>query len=569
MRRIVSVFLALLILCALITCVSGATGISNMDAVASVSNDGSCQISLNATIHLEQTTEKLQFPLPKNARNITLNGSRVWTSTSNGVQMVDLSGSLGGVTGDFSIILQYSLSNVLQTTEDGFLQLAIPLLSGFSHPVQSLRFTITLPAKITEKPAFSSGYHQANIEKDLTYKIDGTVITGSSLTTLKDRETLVMTLPVSEADYHASTDISLDADWVQIAMLLCGVLALVYWIFFLRTKLPRVRTCSTGPDGYSAGELRTVLTLQNADLTMMVFSWAQAGYLLIHADRSGRVLLHKRMGMGNERSSFEQRCFQALFRKRETIDTSGVQYAALCKHVASSTANVQPLVRTRSGNPKLFRGLAAMLGLFTGIQLGLSLSAGAALQWPLTIVLALLGLISGWHIQRLATCLFLRDLRTALLGTALSGIWLLLSVLAKQPSMGILLIITQLLAGILAFYGGRRTETGRQLMEQTLGLRRHLRTISKADVAQIYQRNPDYFHTLAPYALALGMDKRFASKFGNHQISDCPYLIANTAGHMRASDWSALMRQTVKHMNKRYYQYPLEKLLGLLTSFTR
>ena len=46
------------------------------------------------------------------------------------------------------------------------------------------------------------------------------------------------------------------------------------------------------------------LTFTGADLTMMVFSWAQLGYLVIHLDDNGRVMLHKRMDMGNERSSF-------------------------------------------------------------------------------------------------------------------------------------------------------------------------------------------------------------------------------------------------------------------------
>ena len=31
----------------------------------------------------------------------------------------------------------------------------------------AMEFTVTLPGEITAKPAFSSGYHQANIEKDI------------------------------------------------------------------------------------------------------------------------------------------------------------------------------------------------------------------------------------------------------------------------------------------------------------------------------------------------------------------------------------------------------------------
>ena len=58
-------------------------------------------------------------------------------------------------------------------------------------------------------------------------------------------------------------------------------LALLYWLLTLRT-LPLVSSrASTAPEGITAGELGCRLTLTGGDLTMMVFSWAQLGYLLI------------------------------------------------------------------------------------------------------------------------------------------------------------------------------------------------------------------------------------------------------------------------------------------------
>ena len=66
----------------------------------------------------------------------------------------------------------------------------------------------------------------------------------------------------------------------------------------------RIR-CTAAPAGLTAGELGSRLVHKGADLTMMVLSWAQLGYLLITMDESGRVFLHKRMEMGNERSAFD------------------------------------------------------------------------------------------------------------------------------------------------------------------------------------------------------------------------------------------------------------------------
>jgi uncharacterized protein (TIGR00730 family) len=58
------------------------------------------------------------------------------------------------------------------------LELQLPILAGFAYPVQALEFTVTMPGPISVKPAFSSGYHQANIEKDLYCTVSGATITG-------------------------------------------------------------------------------------------------------------------------------------------------------------------------------------------------------------------------------------------------------------------------------------------------------------------------------------------------------------------------------------------------------
>ena len=66
---------------------------------------------------------------------------------------------------------------------------------------------------------------------------------------------------------------------------------------------------------------------------MMVFTWAQLGYLLIQTDSGGKVLLHKRMDMGNERSLFENKIFALLFGSRQAVDATGYPYAKLSRKV--------------------------------------------------------------------------------------------------------------------------------------------------------------------------------------------------------------------------------------------
>ena len=71
---------------------------------------------------------------------------------------------------------------------------------------------------------------------------------------------------------------------------------------------------------------------------MMVFTWAQLGYLLIQTDGS-KVLLRKRMDMGNERSLFENKIFALLFGSRQTVDATGYPYAKLSRKVSAIVPN--------------------------------------------------------------------------------------------------------------------------------------------------------------------------------------------------------------------------------------
>jgi len=564
MRRIVLIFCALVLVMALSCSAGAATQASVLRTYCTVAADGSCQFTVSATLHLEQQLPDLAFPIPENATSVSLNGARVRTQIQSGYRLIDLSETLGTMTGDMSFTVSYSLSDVIVTTNDGLRQLQLPLMSGFGYPVQRMEFSVTLPGQVPEKPAFSSGYHQANIERDLSVSVTGATISGTALKALKDHETLVMTLTVSEEMFPQPRMELPDMDAMNVAMTVSAILALIYWLLFLRCAPPRRMNRALPPEGCTAGELASVLHLKHADLTAMIFTWAQLGYILIHMDRHDRVILHKRMEMGNERGSFERRVFGLLFGKRSSVDTGGERYLALNQKIRKMPASIQSYVHRRSGNPTVFRVLAAAIGLFGGVSIGTALSSGAALQWLLVAVLAALGGISSWLIQRWAYSLFFRDKRDVWVALVLSVLWILLGVLADT---GVWVALAQLLAGLMAAFGGRRTEEGRLAMAQVLGLRRHLRSVSRGEVQRMIDNDPDYFHNLAPYALAMGVDRQFARRFGKYRMAGCPWLTTGMDGHLTAAEWSGLMRRAAAAMALRTRQNWREKLLSLFRSF--
>lgn len=567
MRRILVIITLLCVVCGLVVNADAATGAQSIVSSATVATDGSCQVTLIVAIHLDQPVEDLQFPLPKDAEKVTVNGSRAHSRVENGLQQVALSGILGNAAGDFTLTFVYSLPDVIATNEAGLLELQLPMLSGFAYPVQSLEFSVNLPGPVNAKPAFSSGYHQANIEKDISWTVSGTTVTGIAQVALKDHETLSMQLLVSQDLFPQNGLTVRDFRAVSILLTVFSLLTLVYWVFFLR-NLPRWPIPSpTPPDGCNAGELGSVLHLQGGNLNAMVFSWAQLGYLRIRLEHSGRILLCRQMDMGNERSAYEQRCFKLLFGRHNTVDIRSMRYAESYRNVQKMKPNLSALIRQKSGNLFIFRTLAAIAGLFCGVSVGLDLYANSEPQWFLVVLLGILAFLSSFGIQRWALALYSPDKQRFWVAASLCGAWLLLGGLAGQLSATSCFVLGQLLCGLLAAFGGRRTPAGKQAMAEVMGLGQYLKTVSPEQLRLICHNNPEYFHQMMPYALALGVDDRFAKRFAKLPVGACPYISIGADSPMRASQWRGLMRRILKAMNTRQKRSLLQRLAGLFRSF--
>jgi len=198
MRRMMHICLALLVLLALALPVRAATEASSVTSYATVAADGSCQISLTVTLRLEQAVEEMYFPVPAEASAVMLNGARVSAPKNGAVRQVNLSKAVRNVVGDVTVNVQFSLHDVIVTTQEETIQMQLPMLSGFAYPVQRMEFSVTLPAAVEQLPGFYSGYHQNRIEEDLLYEVNGPTISGSTIRALKDHETLTMTLSLSE-----------------------------------------------------------------------------------------------------------------------------------------------------------------------------------------------------------------------------------------------------------------------------------------------------------------------------------------------------------------------------------
>lgn len=563
MTRFLAVLSCLILVLGLCCGVSATedTSATTVNIFATVSSNGSCDVTTNVSLHVDTPLEKLTFPVPASASNITLNGSPVLTEKTDQARHVNLRRIIGKVSGDFSFTVSYSIHSVVDVWESEMeegeeavakrLVVELPLLAGFPYPIEELQFSITLPGTVNQVPRFISGYHQANIEKDLTYTISGSNIAGRSWTALKDHETLVMHLTATEEMFPQTRAELPKADSIMNLLWIISGLALLYWILFLRNFLPLRDYPAVAPEGFGAGQMGTILTLSGADLSLMIFSWAQLGYVDLRMDRRGKVLVMKRMDMGNERTDFEQRCFYKLFSRKELVDTSTLTFQKLHQAVAAQKTAAQFLRHKGNGSDKIFRIIMAAAGLLCGACFGIHLGNLLDYGWMFMSVLSCIGAFCSWHIQAWPQGVFLHHKFRFYVALLLCLLWLILGIAIGQFSLALISVLLQVAAGFLVAFGGRRTEEGRMAMGQVLSLRRHFRKFSTYQIHQMCQENPELFFDLAPYAIALGREDVLARRFGSSRLPACPYIYASDTRGLTAKQWSQQMRIILDSMTAR------------------
>ena len=572
MKRFFAMLAAVMLCaCVLVTPAEATSAASRVDVLATVNSEGDCLVSMTVSLRLEAAGDSLSYPLPLGAKDITLNGGSVSTRRTASAIEVDISRITRDYVGDASLRFDFTLPQAVKVDAENWnplkqpdIKLTLPLLSGFSYPVELLSFTVNMPShEITERPEFTSIYRQSSIASDLNYIISASQIIGSSKTVLNDHEGVTMTLLVPQSMFPSVSTYIRQGEPELVPMLITAGVALLYWLLTLFNKPMHPSKTTVPPSGITAGEMGCRLTLAGSDLTMMVFTWAQLGYILIVQEESGRVLLHKRMDMGNERSPHENKIFKGLFGNRRVIDATGNNYAKYCNQVATQISSERTMYRFNSGNMKLFRWICCASHVFCGICVAMNMASNVTLQVVMAIILGIFAFASAWMIQEIAYRTHLRGKTRVYMGLVCVLIWILLGILCGQPWIPLGSVLAQWVFGYFAAYGGRRSDVGRRDANLVLGFRRYVKHIPKSDVNRLLMNDPDYFFNLAPYALALGVINPFAATFVRRKMDQCPYLTTPVYGKRTAPEWAKILVQVADAMDAKSRKMLVEKYLNI------
>lgn len=552
-----------------------ASAATRLDYTATINVDGEALVSLTLNLHLEAINQNLTYPLPGTATNITVNGASPATNKSGSLTIVSLARVTGGQPGDYVVTISYSLPKVVtvamktdplnktkQIVDKDNLKLELPLLSGFAYPISAMNYTITLPGEFTSTPDFYSTYQQNGLASELNLLYNGNMLTGSSKSGFNDHESVYMTMTLPPDMFPGVSTYQRTGNPELVPMGILAGTALLYWLLFLRTFPARRESCTIPPEGITAGELDCRLFLKGADLTTMVLCWAQLGYILIQVD-GRRVLLHKRMDMGNERSLFEVRTFRSLFGDRRVVDASSLAYAKTLRKARGMVPGESAICHSNERKRNIYRYILCVSQVFCGICMAMNMTSILALQILLSLLFGALAVVTAWQLHKVAYCTIGRD-KTGLITAGVSLlVWLIIGLIAKVVWISLAECAGQILLGFPAAWGGRRSEVNRHEVAQLRGLRHYLSHMPAEDVQRLLAADSSYYFRMAPYAMALGVLHPFTQAFGKRKLPQCPYIVTRVHGSRKAEDWETLLKDLTSRMDARAKRMEMDRWLAV------
>ncbi len=562
MRRFLIVMCCLILLSALTGSVSAADNrIASLTQEVTVDADGAAYVKVTAVVEFVSAPETFLFPLNTDAGSVNASGGEYSSTSVSGVKCVRFTNS-NGFIGTQTFVCTYSLPRDAEEIEDGQ-QFHIDLIEqGWDYPIDELSVSILFPAPVTLLPTCGSAYYGKDIDNYLRFELDGNELSIRSAAPLKDHETLEIFLNFPPDSFTLRHLPGKTTNFNQVAFYVLVAVALLYWFFFLREKPLLPVKQQTAAMETTAGELLCQLYGELPDMAATLAHWGNLGYIAIHRNARGRIILKKQMDMGNERKPAEQKLFAAIFRAGPVCDLQGQRFRSVANSASSllRSAWVRRIFTKKPGSPYLLRAIILLAGFFVCLSVFDVLLPAAGIRWLFLPILAIIGAVLCYLVQKGTDSITRRHRNLRLLvGGASALLLLILAAAADAFGLMLLALLLQILGVFVTQFGGRHSDTGRELVRQDLGLRRYLRRLDRESVRRLNGQDGQFFYRMLPFAEVMGVGSAFVKRFGQWRPEPCIWLTDANRRPDSAEEFYALYLEILAEIRRE--EWP--QLLGL------
>lgn len=285
----------------------------------------------------------------------------------------------------------------------------------------------------------------------------------------------------------------------------------------------------------------------NKEVTAMLFYWADKGYIKIEEEQKDLFKFHKIKELDSSAKEADKKLFDAIFNGKDIADAESMAKNNFTGKVAASVFPRE--LKYFSGEKALSSNASKRIKGFTvGMMFIYTVVFGILCSTrylgALTTTLMLIGILFNTIISLLGSN-FNRTYH--LTGTIKKGLSLLPGIIL---SLLVLVIITAILSDIAPFmlglaaagayvltiFGGtyfamlmeRRSKYGQMVLEGALGYREFIDLVEVDKLKLLIDEDPEIFYHTLSYAMAFGLEEKWAKKFKGLYIPAPSWYISPT-----------------------------------------
>lgn len=476
-------------------------------------------------------------------------------STENGYRVIKIGDANYTLTGPKSYTISY-LYNLGKDTSEKYDEFYFDLIGNeWDTTISGITFTITMPKEFDQSLlGFSSGKVGSTNSSNVSYKVDGNVITGQYLGILNPGEALTIRLELPEGYYVGASN---NLDFMMILSIglpiLFALITFVVWFKFGKDN-PVIETVEFyPPTGFNSAEIGFLYKgrADKNDVISLLIYLANKGYIKI-IETEEESLFTKVKGFKivklkdyDGEDANERLFLNGLFSSKSTNIKKMNMYmknsytlendstSQLCEVTSHDLYNnfyitlnsIMKNLNQKDNIHKIFennsfsKGLyATIVAIFLLITVRPVYEYGGAEMLPFGLLFPGLGFSFLFVMVFGKTPVFLKAFGLVW-GLGFGGIpWSIIvlpALLADSIYMftyflGILCIIAIVL---LLKAMPKRTDYGNEMLGKLKGFKNFLETVEKPKLESMVMQDPSYFYDILPYTYVLGISDKWIKKF--------------------------------------------------------
>jgi len=555
------------------------------------------------TIPLKNNITRLDGTINENRAkisNLKVNDNYT-TSRENNNYKIKIGSANTTLTGNKNYEISYNY-NIGKDRSDNYDELYFNIIGAeWDTVIRNVTFTITMPKEFDKsKLGFSSGANGSTDSSNITYNVEGNIITGYHYGDLNPEEALTVRMELPEGYFvNAGYETDLLTYVYYLVPISCLLIAIFLWFKYGKDEQVIETVEFYPPEGFNSLEIGFLYKgrAEDEDVTSLLVYLANKGYIkicekeqksLFSSSSSFEIIKLKEYDGNNEN---EELFLTGLFKNKKAIDFSkikeimtqaketgekpnsledalelvtdntpkqSVTEVDLINSFYTTMRKILNNVNTKTNKKKIFESATSSKSL--SIILMIAVSLVIILSIPTYEYAGIGEIIQTLGIASFYVPFFLVGFSKKMKGF-FKIFWLGFTTLHSFvffSSMPIMSAITEealylfgFLLGIASIIGmiiclnamPKRTKYGNEILGKIKGFKTFLETAEKERLESLVMQDPSYFYNILPFTYVLGVSDKWISKFESISLQEPDWYYSSTG--FNVSIFGSFMNNTM------------------------